>query len=360
MKLLIINVGGSSTKLAVYQDERELASETIRHPSADFDGYQTLWEQYGYRKQVVDAFMERNQVMVSELDVIVSRGPVVKPLESGVYRINQEMVEEAKSGKYGMHPSGLGCEIALELAGGRIPCLTVDPPCVDELIDIARITGLPQIKRVSFFQALNHKAKGHELAKKMGTEYCKLNLVITHLGSGISVASHKQGKVIDITNGLEGDGPFGLDRVGTLPAGDWMRYCLSGEKTREELMEIINGGGGIKAHLNTNNALEVEAMIENGDSYAELIFRTMAFQVGKGVGAAAAALGGKPDGIIVTGGLANSQRFIGCLKPMIEWMAPLYIWPDDNEILSLVQGAIRGLSGEEQIKEYSYGKERLC
>ena len=353
MKILIINVGGSSTKLAIYEDETEIVTETLRHPSADFSAYKTLWDQYEYRKNVVVEFMSRHQITLSNLDAIVSRGPVVKPLESGVYRVNKEMLDDAKSGKYGMHPSGLGCAIAWELSEGKVPCLTVDPPCVDELIDVARITGLPQIKRVSFFQALNHKAKGHELGDKLGKPYDKLNLVITHLGSGISVASHKQGKVIDITNGLEGDGPFGLDRVGTLPAGDWMRYCLSGEKTKEELVNLINGGGGMKAHLNTNNAIEVEEMIRQGNEYAALIFHAMAFQVGKGVGAAAAALEAKPDGIIVTGGLANSKRFIEHLKPMIEWIAPLYIWPDDNEILSLAQGAVRGLAGTEQIKVYS-------
>jgi len=225
------------------------------------------------------------------------------------------------------------------------------------MIDVAKLTGLPEIKRVSFFQALNHKAKGRQLAELLGTVYENMNLVITHLGSGISVASHKLGKVIDLTNGLEGDSPFGLDRVGTLPAGDWMRYCTSGEKTKEELLAIINGGGGIKAHLNTNNALEAEEMIDNGNEYAELVYRAMAFQVGKGVGAAAAALGTKPDAVIVTGGLAHSKRFIGNLTPLIDWIAPLYIWPDDNEILALAQGALRGLSGASVIKNYHQEQE---
>ncbi len=352
MKLLIINVGGSSTKLAVYQDQTELIVETIRHRSAELTGFQTFWDQLDYRREAVLEFLTRNHVDIQDLDAIVSRGPVVKPLESGVYEIDQEMLADARQGVYGMHPSGLGCEIAWQLSAGRIPCLTVDPPCVDEMIDIARVTGLPEIKRVSFFQALNHKAKGRQLAEQLGTEYEKLNIVITHLGSGISVASHKQGKVIDLTNGLEGDSPFGLDRVGTLPAGDWMRYCTSGEKTKEELLAIINGGGGIKAHLNVNNALEVEVMIDNGDEYAALVYQAMAFQVGKGVGAAAAALGAKPDAIIVTGGLAHSKRFVGNLTPLIDWIAPLYIWPDDNEVLALAQGALRGLTGKEAIKQY--------
>lgn len=352
MKLLIINVGGSSTKLAVYENETELAVETVRHSSRILDTFKTFWEQLDYRKNAVIGFLDRNHFTVEQMDAIVSRGPVVKPLESGVYAIDENMLRDARNGTYGMHPSGLGCEIAWQLSGGRIPCLTVDPPCVDEMIDVARVTGLPEIKRVSFFQALNHKAKGRQLAKQLNTSYDQLNLVIAHLGSGISVASHRHGRVIDLTNGLEGDSPFGLDRVGILPAGDWMRYCASGQKTVEELTAVINGGGGIKAHLHTNNALEVEAMIDQGDTHAALIFDAMAFQVGKGIGAAAAALGARPDGIIITGGLANSKRFIGHVMPLVEWIAPLYVWPEDNEILSLAQGAYRGLKGQEPIRTY--------
>lgn len=352
MKLLIINVGGSSTKLAIYENETEIAVETVRHTSKILNTYKTFWGQLDYRKSAVLEFLSQNHCKVEDLDAIVSRGPVVKPLESGVYYIDERMLEDARNGTYGMHPSGLGCEIAWQLSGGNLSCLTVDPPCVDEMIDVARITGLPDLKRVSLFQALNHKAKGRQLAIQLNTAYDKLNLVIAHLGSGISVASHKQGRVIDLTNGLEGDGPFGLDRVGTLPAGGWLRYCTSGKKTTEELNSLINGGGGIRAHLHTNNALEVEEMIDQGDDYAALIFKAMAFQVGKGIGAAAAALGVRPDGIIITGGLANSKRFIGHMTPLVEWIAPLYIWPDDNEILALAQGAYRGLTGQEPIRTY--------
>jgi len=353
MKLLIINIGGSSTKLAIFNDETQQITETIRHTSDELNVFSDIWEQYDFRKKTVTYFLQRNNVDLKDINAIVSRGPVVKPLESGTYEINQKIIDDAKSGKYATHPSGLGCEIAYELSDGKIPCLTVDPPCVDELIDVARITGLPYIKRVSFFQALNHKAKGHELAKILNTQYEKLNLVITHLGSGISVASHKQGKVIDITNGLEGDGPFGLDRVGTLPAGEWMRYCLSGEKTSEELTSIINGGGGFKAYFGTNSALEVEKMVFEGNKNAELIYKAMAFQIGKGVGAAAAALGVKPDAIIVTGGLANSKMFMEWLTPMIDWISPLHVMPDDNEILSLCQGALRALNDKSLLKQYN-------
>lgn len=352
MKLFIINIGASSTKLALYEDFTELVTETIRHESKVLLKYKQLWDQLGYRQMVIQDFLRRHEIQVADLAAIVSRGPVVKPLQSGVYEINQEMLNDAKSGKYGMHPCGLGCEIAYELADKKIPCYTVDPPCVDEMIDMARLTGLPGIKRESFFQALNHKAKGHEYAERIGEKYEEINLVITHLGSGISVASHQKGKVIDVTNGLAGDSPFGLDRVGTLPADAWATFCIENKLTLEELKLVINGGGGIKAHLETNNAIEVEKMIDAGNHHAELVFKAMAFQVGKGIGAAAAALSTKPDGIIITGGLANSKRFINHLTPMIEWMAPIYINPDDNEIFSLVQGALRALQNPETVQNY--------
>lgn len=353
MKLLVINIGASSTKLAIYNGEKEVVTQTMRHSSQELSEFKSLWEQLSFRQKVVMEFLSRNETEVDSLCAIVSRGPVVKPLESGVYEISMGMLEDAKSGKYGMHPCGLGCQIAWELSGQqRIPCFTIDPPCVDEMIEEARITGLPQIERVSFFQALNHKAKGREIAKELGTEYEKLNLVITHLGSGISIASHKKGKVIDVTNGLAGDSPFGLDRVGTLPAEDWAAFCINSKLTIEDLKKIINGRGGIFAHLGTNNAMEAEKMVEEGDKKAELIFKAMAFQVGKGLGAAAAALGTKPDAIIITGGLANSTRFTGYIKPMVEWIAPLYIKPDENEIKSLAQGAVRALSNPYIIKQY--------
>lgn len=352
MQLLIINIGASSTKLAIYDHETERVAETIRHSSQDLAPFEKLWDQLEFRRETVQSFLRKHHIDVLELAAIVSRGPVVKPLESGVYTISQDMLTDAQNGQYGVHPCGLGCEIAFDLSEGNIPCYTVDPPCVDEMIDVARITGLPDLSRVSFFQALNHKAKGREYASKVGKTYEEMNLIVTHLGSGISVASHQKGKVIDVTNGLAGDSPFGLDRVGTLPAEAWATYCLEKQLSQDDLRQIINGGGGMMAHLGTNNAIEVESMIESGNHHAELIFEAMAFHVGKGIGSAAAALSGKPDAIIITGGLAHSKRFIDYLTPMVEWIAPLYINPDDNEILSLAQGALRGLADPEIIKTY--------
>lgn len=352
MKLLIINVGGTSTKLAVFENGQVLLNKSITYNQTFFEKCQDLWDQLPFRKQSVLDFIADEKLNLAEFSGIISRGPSVKPLAAGVYQITQEMLEDAKSRKFGEHPCGIGCQIALELAGGQIPALTVDPPCVDEMLEVSRITGLPFIQRKSFFQALNHKAVGHRLAKKIGKNYHDLNLVISHLGSGISVASHKKGKVIDVTNGLDGDSPFGLDRVGTLPAADWMRTILSGEYSQAELFNLLNGGGGIKAHLGTNNAIEVEKMIAEGNEQAALVYQAMAFQVAKGIGAASTVFGESVDGIILTGGMANSKMFTEAVSQGVAWIAPIYIYAGEDEMLALAEGALRGLTGEEKIRTY--------
>jgi butyrate kinase len=351
MKLFIINIGGSSSKLALYDDENMITGETIRHTGEETRGAD-IWEQYDMRKRAVRKFMDREGINPASLSALVSRGPSVKPLKSGTYYINQAMIDDAKSRRYGSHPCGLGCAIALELAVDHLPALTVDPPCVDEMIPLAKYTGLPDIKRRSFFQALNHKAVAKRFAKERGKNYEDLNIIVSHLGSGISVATHYHGEVIDVTNGLDGDAPFGLDRVGTMPAADWMEFCLSGKYTREELHGILNGNGGMMAYLGTNSAIKTEEMIREGNKKAEEVYAAMAFQVAKGIGAAAAA-GGKPDAIILTGGLANSEYFTDMVKKRICWIADVYIFAGENEMFALAEGALRGLRKEETIFEYT-------
>ena len=352
MKLFIINVGGTSTKLGIFENNQEIQSESIIHEEKLFLECGTIWEQLPFRKAAVLAYLAKEKLDLSKFDAIVSRGPSVKPLASGVYQIDENMLADAKSQQYGEHPCGIGCQIAFDLANNQIPALTVDPPSVDEMIPSARYTGLPMLKRKSFFQALNHKAVAHRLAHQLGKKYTELNLVVSHLGSGISVASHQNGRVVDVTNGLDGDAPFGLDRTGTLPAADWMKLILSGEYTELELFNLINGGGGIKAYLGTNNALEVEKRIAQGDLKAAEVYDAMAFQVAKGIGAASAVFTSSVDGIILTGGLANSKLFTDNVRKRVEKMAPVYIFPGEDEMLALAEGALRGLSGQEEVKIY--------
>lgn len=353
MKALVLNLGGTSTKVALCENEKIVLRKTIRHSSEEIELFKKIWDQYDYRRESILAFLKSNQLTVSDLDLFISRGPSVKPLESGVYEINETMVADAKSGKYGQHVCNLGCSIALSFAqkSGK-KALIADPPCVDEMIAIARYTGLPQITRHSYFQALSHKAFGRFIAENLGKPYEECAIVITHLGSGISCGTHKNGKVIDITNGLDGDAPFGMDRSGTLPAADWKKLIQSGDYSNEELDYMLNGGGGLMAHLGTNNGEEIERRIAEGDQKASEVFNAMAFQVSKAIGAAAGAMGGKLDAIGITGGLAHSKHFVDFIKQHVWWIAPIYVKPDIDELEALSSICISAYKGKVEIKDY--------
>jgi butyrate kinase len=355
MKTFVINIGGSSTKVAAYEDERVIVEESIKHSAIDLNSYQEIWEQYDFRKKSVVDFCTKHQLDLDTFDVIVSRGPTIKPVVSGVYEISKKMVDDAKSGEYGIHPCGLGCQMALEFGRSDTMRLTVDPPSVDEMILEARYTGFPGIERKSKFQALNHKAVAKKSYEHTGIPYHKANIVVCHLGSGISIASHKMGSVIDVTNGLDGDAPFGLDRVGTIPVGDLVEVCYSNDLTKEEMLRIINGNGGAKAYLGTNNAIEIEKMIQEGNELASEIYKAMIFQVAKGIGSASAALCAKPDCIILTGGMANSKLFVEILKPYIEWISSVFIMPGEDEMLTLLSRSMDAYYGKEEIKKYYRG-----
>lgn len=354
MKALILNLGGTSTKVAIYDENQMILKESIRHPSEEIEGFKKIWAQYEYRKERILGFLNKNNLSIHDIELFISRGPSVKPLESGVYEVNESMVTDAKSGEYGQHVCNLGCAIALSFAkeNGR-KALIADPPCVDEMIPIARYTGLPEITRHSYFQALSHKAFGRFIAANLGKTYEESNIVITHLGSGISCGTHKKGKVIDITNGLDGDAPFGMDRSGTLPAADWKKLIQSQKYSEEELDYMLNGGGGLMAHLGTNNGEEIEKRILSGDKKAQEVFEAMAFQVSKAVGAAAGAMGEQPDAIGITGGLAHSARFVDFIKKHVWWMAPIYVKPDIDELDALSSVCIPAYLGEIEIKVYT-------
>lgn len=353
MKTLIINLGGTSSKVAIYENEAPIITETIRHSPEEIKKYKKIWEQYDLRKNSILGFLEAQNLTIKDIDLFVSRGPVVKPMQGGVYAVNDAMVEDARTEKYGKHVCSLGCAIVWELSNKEAgKALIADPPCTDEMIPIARYTGLPQIQRKSFFQALSHKALGRQLGEKLGKSYTDLSLVIVHLGSGISCASHHKGSVIDITNGLGGDSPFGMDRTGTLPASDWKKMITSGDYTDAELEYFLNGGGGLMAHLGTNDGMAVEKMIDEGDKKALEVFEAMAFQVSKAIGAAAAAMGVKPDAIAITGGLAYSERFTSFIKAHVSWMADLYILPDVDEVEALAAQTIPAFNGKIEVKTY--------
>jgi len=351
--ILVINIGSTSTKLAVYKNREAVINEVIRHPGQELEVFHDTWDQYEYRKSIITGFLEQIDIPLQRFDVIACRGGTVKPVPGGIYRINAAMLQDMKSKAYGSHPTNLGSLIAFRLAQQlKIPAVTVDPPVTDEMSLLAKYSGIPQIERRSSFHALSQKSTGRKAAKILGKPYNQLNLIILHLGGGISVGAHQKGRIVDVNNALNGDGPFSPERAGSLPAGDLIDLCFSGKYTREDMHRLICGKGGIMAYLGTADILEAEQRINNGDEKAGQVFEAMGYQVAKEVGAAAVVLDGKVDAIAVTGQLVHSQRLVDILKRKIAFIAPIYLFPGENEMEALASGALRFIKGEEQAQEY--------
>ena len=290
---------------------------------------------------------------ISKLNAVCGRGGLLKPIEGGTYAVNEAMLTDLREGVAGQHASNLGGIIAYEIAKAlNLPSYIVDPVVVDELAPIARISGFSLIERKSIFHALNQKAVARRVAKDLGRKYEELNLIVTHMGGGITVGVHEKGKVIDVNNGLHGEGPFSPERAGTVPAGDLVSLCYSGSYYREEVMKKLVGQGGLVGYLGTNDAVKVEQLIEKGDEKAKLIYSAMAYQVAKEIGSASAVLCGKVDAIILTGGLAYGKDFVKEISDRINWIADCIIYPGENELQALAEGALRILRGDEEVKIY--------
>jgi len=351
-KILALNLGSTSTKVAYYEDDVCKVKENIEHPASEIKGFSSFWEQDEYRTNIIEKFMKENEIDKDSLDVIVSRGGHTKPLEGGVYRVDEEMLEQQASGLYGQHPCDLGSKIAYRMTKTckAVP-LIVDPPITDEFEPVARLSGHPLIERRSSFHALSHKATAKRYARENGLKYEDLNLIVVHLGGGISVAPHKKGRMIDGDNGLEGDGPFSTNRTGALPVGDLVRLCFSGEYTYKEVIKMLNGNGGLMAYLGTADCREVEKNAET-DEKARLCLDAMIYQVCKQIGAMASVLQGKVDAILVTGGIAYSKTIVQKIKDSVEFIAPIVVYPGENEMESLARGALEVLRGEDEIKEF--------
>lgn len=354
MRILVINPGSTSTKVALYEGQQLLCGETLPHSAAELAGYKTIADQYPMRKEAILRFLASQGTKLTSLAAVVGRGGLTKPLASGTYLINRAMLEDLRAAKRGEHASNLGPILAYELAqaAGGIPAFTVDPVVVDELDDVARVSGLPELPRESKFHALNQKAVGRRAARALGRSYAEVNLIIAHLGGGISIGAHKKGRVVDVNNALDGEGPLSPERSGTLPAGDLVRLCFSGRYSQEEILRKLNGRGGLMAHLGTNNAQEVEARVRAGDAQARLVYQALAYQVAKGIAALAAVFNGEVDAVVLTGGLANSELLTGWIKERVSFLAPVMTYPGEGEMEALAHGAWRVLTGEEQAKEY--------
>lgn len=351
-RILAVNPGATSTKYGVFEDEKVLLKKTIEHQGADLETFSRVFDQYHYRLALITEGLATADISLHSLEGVVGRGGLLKPLLGGTYAVNEAMVEDLEKAEQGQHASNLGGVIAYNLAQQLgIPGFIVDPVSVDELEPEARLSGFPDLPRISMSHALNSKAVARNVAKEMGKKYEQLNFVVAHLGTGISISAHKQGRMIDVNNAQE-EGPFSPDRCGGLPAKMLTKLCFSGKYTHEELMTRVMGSGGMYAYLGTKDIREAEQRGKNGDQLAELVLEAMAYQAAKEIGAMSVVLMGDVDGIILTGGIAYSQRIVGGISRRVQFIAPILVRPGEEELESLAQGAIRVLQGEEQVRNY--------
>ncbi|RXF80851.1 butyrate kinase [Bacillus subtilis] len=352
-RILTINPGSTSTKIGVFHNERSIFEKTLRHNIEELQRFDRIIDQYEFRKNHILETLHEQGINISKFDAVCARGGLLRPIEGGTYVVNDDMIEDLKSGYAGQHASNLGGIIAREIADGlNIPSYIVDPVVVDEMSVLAKVSGMPEIERKSIFHALNQKAVARKAAASLGKRYEKMKMIITHMGGGITIGVHDRGRVVDVNNGLHGEGPFSPERAGTVPAGDLVDLCFSGEYTKEEIMKKLVGTGGLLGYLGTNDAVKVEQMIQGGDEKARFIYDAMAYQVAKEIGAASAALKGEVEAIVLTGGLAYGKSFVSAIRSYIDWISDVLVYPGENELQSLAQGALRVLLGEEQSKQY--------
>jgi butyrate kinase len=352
MKLLIINPGSTSTKIGVFDNENLILDVTLRHDVAELAKYDKFTDQYDFRKRLILEELEKADISINDLAGIVDRGGLTKPLSGGTYRINERMVADLKAQLQGEHASNLGGIIAYEIGNlVNIPAFIVDPVVVDELAPISRISGHPAIERRSIFHALNQKAIARQFCKEKNLDYFNCNLIVVHMGGGISIGVHEKGRVIDVNNALDGDGPFSPERSGGLPVGDLVALCFDGKHTHKDIKAMIKGNGGMVAYFGTNNMKELEEKAETNPEI-RLVLDALAYQIAKEIGAVSVAVCGKLDGILLTGGIAYSKHITSEIAKRTEFIAEVKVYPGEDELSALALGGLRVLRGEEEAKIY--------
>ncbi len=353
--LLAINPGSTSTKIAVFRNTKEIFLKNIKHSCDQIEQFEKITDQYEFRRDIILKELEAADINVKNIQVVVGRGGLVKPIKSGVYEINEPLVKDLKIGVLGQHASNLGGLIANEIARSlpKARAFIADPVVVDELEDIARVSGHPDFERISIFHALNQKAIARQHARAVAQTYEALNLIVAHLGGGISVGAHCRGRVIDVNQALNGDGPFSPERTGTLPVGALVKACFSGKYTEKELLKMITGKGGLVAYLGTNDAYEVEKKAMGGDAKAKLIYDAMAYQVAKEIGAMGTVLKGNVDAILLTGGIAYGKPFVDAVTERIRHISPVYVYPGEDEMRALAMNGLMVMKGEVEALSYS-------
>ncbi|HUW10041.1 MAG TPA: butyrate kinase [Anaerolineae bacterium] len=359
-KILTINPGSTSTKIGLFRDEEALFIEELRHAAADLAIYSSVSEQHPMRRDAVLATLSGHGLGINELDAVVGRGGILKPIPGGTYLVGEQMLADLRSQRERDHASNLGALLAHEIAEPLgLPAYIVDPVCVDEFDRLARVSGLPEIERRSLSHALNIKATARRAAADMGWRYGDLMLVVVHMGGGITVSAHRRGRMIDVNQALDGTGPFSPERAGGLPVGDVLRMAYSvppydeDQRSYADMFQRVAGQGGLVAHLGTNDAEQVERRIAAGDAHAQLVYEAMAYQIAKEIGGMVTVLRGDVDAIVLTGGLAHSTMLVGWIEERLRRLAPVLIYPGQDEMLAMAEGALRVLRGLEPARVYS-------
>lgn len=351
-RILVINPGSTSTKIGVFEDEVQLFSKTLRHSAEKIAEFAAIADQKSWRKELVMEALKENDFDVTTLSAVSGRGGLVAPLRGGTYATTDKLMADTAAGVGGQHACNLGGLIAREIGDELgIPSFIVDPPVVDELAPVARYSGHPIIARRSTFHALNQKAVAKRYAKEVGKKYEDLNLLVCHMGGGISVGAHVKGSVIDTENALDGEGPFSPERAGSLPSGDLVRLCFSGKYTEAEIKKMLTGQGGLVAYVNSTDMKQLLIDAKTDPKIAE-VMDAFHYQIAKEIGAMAAAMCGQIDQIILTGGVAYGRESVEAITKHVGWIAPITVYPGEDELLALTQGALRVLKGEEKLMEY--------
>ncbi|MCT4603198.1 MAG: butyrate kinase [Marinifilum sp.] len=353
-RILAINPGSTSTKIAVFQGDKSVFLKNIKHTAEELAEFNQITEQFEFRKNIIMKEMVDAEIQIDLIEAVVGRGGLVKPIESGIYEVNDRLKEDLRIGILGEHASNLGGLIADNIAQSlpKAKAYIADPVVVDEMIDVARVSGHPEFQRMSIFHALNQKAIGRAFAQSIDKKYEDINVIVAHLGGGISVGAHLKGKVVDVNNALDGEGPFSPERSGTLPTGALAKMCFSGDYTLDDIKKMIKGEGGLVAHLGTNDAYEVELKAKDGDAKAKLIQDAMSYQVAKSIGEMAAVLKGEVEGILLTGGIAHNPDLVNYIKNMVSFIAPIVVYPGEDEMKALAMNGYMVLRNEIEPKVY--------
>ena len=352
--ILAIKPGSTSTKLGLYENLEEIFTETVSHNANELKDFKKITDQMELRLSYILDFLEKKDIELEKLSAVVGRGGLLKAIPGGTYNVNEKMIEDLKKGVQGEHASNLGGLLAKALADKvNIPSYIVDPVVVDELQAEARLSGLPEIERVSIFHALNQKAVARKYANEKDKDYNELSVIVAHLGGGISVGLHKNGKVVDVNDALSGEGPFSPNRSGGLPTFDLFEMCYSKEYSYDDIKKKLVGQGGVMGYLGTNDMIEVEKKVENGDEKAKLVFDSMVYQTAKEIGSLAPVNNGDIEAIILTGGIAYSDYFVNNIKEAVEFIAPVTVYAGEEELKSLAAGAYRKKKKKEEAKDYN-------